>query len=192
MKHKLFVISAPSGAGKTTLVNKTIEELSSVIPIKRVVTYTTKEPRKIEKHKEDYHFLSIREFEQKIKEGFFLEWSKAYDNYYGCPVDILNQLKSSSFVLVVDRLGAQSLKKILSSDVAFFIWIRVHNLEVLKERLINRGTESLSQIERRLEVSAREINREISDPLFECYIYNECFEMAVKDLKEVILEALKE
>ena len=190
IKHKLFVISAPSGAGKTTLVNQLIKEVNLIAPIEKVVTYTTKRPRITETDKKDYHFLSVPEFELKIEENFFLEWSKVYENYYGSPAHILENLQKSSFILIVDRLGAESLKKILNPKSASFIWIRVHNLEILRERLTLRSTENSEQIERRLKISLSEIEQEETNPIFEHHIYNEHFETAVEDLKNLLLSSL--
>ena len=86
---KLFIIPAPSGAGKTSLVTALLERIGQSHSLSRVITYTTKMPRSGDIHGRDYHFLSIDQFEQKIKEDFFLEWSVAYDHYYGSPKNIV-------------------------------------------------------------------------------------------------------
>lgn len=187
MKHKLFVISAPSGAGKTSVVNQVIKELNPVTPIERVITYTTKAPRVTEQNNQDYNFLSVQEFQNKINQGFFIEWSKAYHNYYGSPKYIIDQLNERSYILVVDRLGAESLKKVIDPELVSFIWIKVHDLSVLRERLIKRNTETLDQIEKRIQISFSEIEQELKTPLFDDYIYNVKFDQAVADLKDLIL-----
>ncbi|OGB84274.1 hypothetical protein A3F66_06775 [candidate division TM6 bacterium RIFCSPHIGHO2_12_FULL_32_22] len=189
MKNKLFIISAPSGAGKTTLVTSVIKEVSSITPIQRVVTYTTKEPRHTESSS-DYNFLSIEEFEQRIEENYFLEWSCAYQNYYGSPRYILNKLHESSFILIVDWKGGESLKKVLSPDISVFIWIQVDDLIVLQERLLKRGTESQEQIKKRIEISLKEVEQEKLTPVFSHYIYNVDFDIALQDLKKLIFSSL--
>jgi len=98
---KLFIVSACSGAGKTTLVNAVIENLrKKQVPIERVITYTTKQPRAGEVDGRDYHFVSVEDFQRKIQEGFFIEYSEAYGNYYGSPKSLFekewNELRSAS------------------------------------------------------------------------------------------------
>ncbi len=100
MAGTLFVVSACSGAGKTTLVTRAIKELSISYPISRVITYTTKAPRMTEQNGIDYHFLSVEEFEIRAKNGFFLEWSNQYGNYYGSPHSIINDLPKAISVII--------------------------------------------------------------------------------------------
>ena len=80
MVGKIFVVSAPSGAGKTTLVTELISRYPG--KLERVVTYTTRQPRYNEIDGVDYYFISVKEFEEKIAQGFFIEWSTAYGTYY--------------------------------------------------------------------------------------------------------------
>ena len=189
MKNKIFIISAPSGAGKTTLVTSVIKEVSSITPIQRVVTYTTKEARHTESSS-DYNFLSIEEFEKRIEENYFLEWSRAYQNYYGSPKYILDQLHESSFILIVDWKGGESLKKVLSPDISVFIWIKVDDPLILQDRLLKRGTENSEQIKKRIEVSLKEIEQEKATPIFSNYIYNVDLDEALKELKKLIFSNL--
>src|SRR3990167_6495680 len=103
MIGKIFIISAPSGAGKSTLVAATLANLEKEWPIERVVTYTSKNPRNNEVPGQDYHFIKVDEFERRIKQGFFLEWSNAYGTYYGSPRSIVNQVANGySYIGIID------------------------------------------------------------------------------------------
>jgi hypothetical protein len=89
---KLFILSAPSGGGKTTLANKLVEELGFEYNLSRVITYTSRLPRSTEMPGVDYNFLSKEAFEEKVKEQFFLEWSGVYGNYCGTPSTIIEEV----------------------------------------------------------------------------------------------------
>ena len=109
-RGKLFVVSAPSGAGKTTIVNFIVERYGHYFNLSRVVTYTTKKPHKSEKNGLDYYFVSKEEFEQKAKEDFFIEYSTAYGHYYGSPFHIVHDLDiGKSYILVIDQNGAKNV-----------------------------------------------------------------------------------
>src|SRR6476620_10453002 len=149
MQGKLFVISAPSGAGKTTLVNALLHEVGDSLSLKRVITYTTRSMGLGEEPGVDYHFISVQEFEHKIQQRFFLEWSVVYGTYYGSPASLIAQCKEgSSSILIVDSLGAQTVRAQVPD--AIFIWIYTKGIDVLRERLILRGRDSQEKIEKRL------------------------------------------
>jgi guanylate kinase len=185
MSGKLFVISAPSGAGKTTLVRHTIERLRESHAISRVVTYTTKAPREGEALQGvDYHFLSQADFEKKIGEGFFIEWSCAYGHYYGSPYSLVTRMaEGHSCVLIVDRVGAGRIKEQIPE--AILIWIYTSSLEVLKQRLIKRGGESPEQVERRLELALSEIEQEAIRPSYNFHVLNEEFYESLEKMCEI-------
>ncbi|HEX2977699.1 MAG TPA: guanylate kinase [Candidatus Babeliales bacterium] len=183
---KLFIVSAPSGAGKTTLVNALIKELPIEHAITRLVTYTSKTPRINELHGIDYHFISNQEFEQKIAEQFFLEWSGAYGSYYGTARFLLDQLASgNSFIAVVDRSGAKRLKQEIPQAV--MIWVHTVNVQVLEDRLRVRNTETQEEIERRLALAKKELAEEQENRLYNHHILNDFFEKALKELKDIII-----
>src|SRR5581483_9450453 len=93
MAGKLFIVSACSGAGKTTLVTEVLNRFKNSFEISRCVTYTSKVPRGNEVDGKDYCFLSVQEFEDYINKGFFLEWSHHYGNYYGTSLNLLQDLE---------------------------------------------------------------------------------------------------
>ena len=92
MAGKLFLLSAPSGCGKTMLVTQIINDLQPTCQIKRVITYTSRPVRPRELSGVDYHFLSAQEFQERITQNFFLEWSCAYDHYYGTPRSLISDI----------------------------------------------------------------------------------------------------
>lgn len=153
-KGILFVISAPAGAGKTTLVEMLEREFED---LKRSITYTTRKRRGLERDKIDYHFITREEFEKKIAAKEFLEHAKIYDEYYGTSKkDVESDLrKGKKVVLVIDVQGAMQIKK--GKIPAVFIFIKPPSLKVLKERLEKRSTENVEQIERRLSVASHEM-----------------------------------
>ncbi len=155
-KGKLFVISGPSGVGKTTLASVMFAKLGRTHNLSRVITYTTKPPRVGEQNGVDYHFISVPEFESKLAAGFFIESSKAYGHYYGSPRSIIAELAfGKSFLLVVDKLGAQNIKR--NYQPAILIWITPPSLAELAKRLDCRATDSSIEIEKRLLIAQQEL-----------------------------------
>jgi len=185
-KGKLFLVSACSGAGKTSLVTQLVADVGASCKLERVITYTTKGPRTCEVPGVDYHFLAHKEFEQKLAEGFFLEWSDAYGAYYGSPRHSVEEVESGkgSRVLIIDRVGAEKVLSVVPSAIS--IWLYTSNFEELKNRLISRGADPVDKIESRLEQAKWEIEREIKYPLYNYHILNDNFEVALKELKHII------
>lgn len=189
-KGKLFVISAPSGAGKTTLVGMVCDRLGERYHLEQVVTYATKEPRPGERNGKDYHFVSVEAFKQKIKEGFFIEWSAAYGHYYGSPKHILDDMAlGTSFMLVVDRVGAKAIAHKINQAV--LIWIYTQNVEVLAQRLFARKTENNEQILKRLALAQEELNDERSNAFFLYHVLNDCVQTAAQEIESIIVKELK-
>jgi guanylate kinase len=190
MSGSLFIISAPSGAGKTSLIHAMLDELKSTYAIERAVTYTTKAPRAGEVNGKDYHFVNQEFFEQKIKEGFFLEWSTDYSAYYGTPVDIKKILEGgTSLILIIDRRGTQQILAQIPSARA--IWIYTADLEELKKRLQGRGTEDEGQIAHRFEQAKIEIDLEEKESLYHYHVLNDDFLKAAQRLKDIITNSLE-
>ncbi len=188
MKGKLFIISAPSGAGKTTIVSQLISKVEQ-FNVQRVVTYTSRKPRKGEISGKDYFFVTKNEFEEKINEGFFIEWSGIYGHYYGSPVHILDELISGrSFFLILDIAGVCSVSEKYKNPIS--IWISPPSLEVLEHRLRLRGTDSDQEIKKRLSLAEREMDLELKKPIFDYYITNYQLNLAVNDLQELVLAHL--
>ncbi len=189
MTGRVFVVSAPSGAGKTSLVEAAIPLVRKKYWIEQVITYTSKQPRHTDPKRKDFHFVAKTEFEDLIAKDFFLEWSDAYGAYYGTPRSILDDLaKGRSRILVIDRIGAQQVASKVKDVV--LMWIVVNDTGVLRERLMRRGTESDQQIDSRLNLAQIEIDLEREKPFYTHHITNDMFEAALKDLTSIIIKEL--
>lgn len=187
---KLFVLSAPSGGGKTTITHKIIELMHPDYNLSRVITYTSRTPRSTDKPGIDYHFLSKTEFEEKIERQFFLEWSQDYGNYYGTPADlIINVEQGSSFIAVVDRLGVRSILSKYQHAVA--IWLEPPSLQILEGRLRARKTELEEQIQKRLSLAKQELEEERLVNLYHYRLINDLFDQTVGELHHIIMQELK-
>jgi len=182
---KLFVLSGPSGVGKTTLAGMLFEKFGKSHNLSRVITYTTKSPRVGEQNGIDYFFIPVLEFESKLAAGFFIEHSEAYGNYYGSPKSILLELKQGkSFLLVVDQAGAYSIKKQYAQAV--LIWLTPPSTDELVMRLVNRASDSPADIEKRLAIAADELINEQNQQLFDYVVENNLLSQTVSNLGMII------
>jgi guanylate kinase len=183
MPGNLFVVVAPSGAGKTSLVADLLERDSNV---RLSVSYTTRAPRSGETGGREYHFVTRGEFERMIAARDFLEHADVYGNYYGTSRRVIeSELAGGHDVLLeIDWQGAAQVRKLFPHMVGIFVL--PPSLDELRRRLTARGKDSPEAIERRM-ASARE---EISHVLeFEYIIVNELFETASADLQSVVRAA---
>jgi guanylate kinase len=152
-KGSLFIVSAPAGTGKTTLIRLLTEEFACV---KMSVSFTTRKPRVGEIQGIHYHFISVEEFERKIEQNDFLEHVKLYGDYYGTSKEwVESQLNAGAHVVLnIDTQGALHVKELYP---ATFIFILPPSLAVLRERLVKRKTELENVIEQRLAWAEREM-----------------------------------
>ena len=152
---QLIVVSAPSGAGKDTIVKELVKRNKNFWIS---VSATSRKPRKGEKEGIDYYFLSQKDFKEKIKEGFFLEYTKYADNYYGTPKkyikDHLDQGKD--VILIIEIEGAANVKEMLPESLLIFIM--PPSIKELVRRLKIRGTEDNEKIIKRFHKTYKEIN----------------------------------
>ena len=154
----LFVVSAPSGAGKSTVLNA----LRQTPDFSYSVSYTTRTPRPGEVHGEDYFFVSMEEFQQRLAGGEFLEYAEVHGNYYGTLRSVVvEQLHDGVDVLIdIDVQGARNIRDDSNEEIRNSIadiFIMPPSLEELRRRLIKRGTETPEQIEIRLRNAAAEM-----------------------------------
>lgn len=187
----LFVISAPSGTGKTSLLTHVSARLYSLYnySLKRVITYTSRAVRNGEVPGRDYWFISPRDFETKIADNFFCEWSDFYGTYYGSPYSLLEELShGTSLAIIVDRAGAQRLKAVCPH--AFLIWLEPPHLEELRRRLTLRGQNTPESIAKRLALAAQELAQEKEDPRYDYSLINDDFEQAVQELIKIFTQKL--
>lgn len=176
----LFIVSAPSGAGKTSLCKKVVE----LVPNLRFsVSTTTRPPRKHEKNGIDYYFVSPDEFRRMIEKDQLIEWTTIYGNYYGtakATVEKFQRLKQD-VIFDIDHVGAKRLKKIYGDSITIFILPPSH--EELAERLTQRGTDSEEVIKTRLERAKKEMEQ---SGWYQYRIVNDSFDEAVKQLQDII------
>ena len=180
---RLFVISASSGTGKTTLARELLKEDKNLVPS---ISYTTRAPRPNEHNGEDYYFVSIKEFLEKKRKKGFLEWANVFGKFYGTSKqEVEEHLKRGRDVLLlIDVQGAKKVKKIRRDAV--FIFLAPPSKEELKKRLSKRGTESSKEIQKRLKVATRELV-ELNDPrLCDYRIVNRYILRAREALKGII------
>ncbi|PIP67890.1 MAG: guanylate kinase [Candidatus Omnitrophica bacterium CG_4_9_14_0_2_um_filter_42_8] len=180
-KGTLFIISAPSGSGKTTLCTRLVESVDSLC---RSISMTTRAPRPGEKDGMDYIFIEKPEFLKRQKRKEFLEWAKVFEEYYGTPKKhILHMLKRGSDVLLsIDVQGAMKIKR-LGLD-AVNIFILPPSLAMLKERLVNRSTDSRQAIRQRLNIARKEI---ACSRKYDYIIVNNRLESALDNLRAIII-----
>lgn len=160
-KGVLLVISGPAGSGKTTLCDRLLEEFPSV---RRVVTSTTRAPRRGEQAGVDYHFRTITQFEDMIAAGAFYEWAKVHDRYYGSEREAVLQplRKGEDLLLNIDVQGAASYREAAREDPflaerLLTVFVRPQSIEQIRQRLIGRGTDDEAEIERRLRTAEEEL-----------------------------------
>jgi guanylate kinase len=176
-KDRLFVISAPSAAGKTTIINKLISLLDG--SLHRVITCTTRKPREGEVHNVDYNFLSIDRYKKLLKEGAFIEHATVYGNHYGVLHTDID--KAGLKIISVDSKGIENFKK--AEVKASYILIMPPSLKVLKQRLLKRDTESSEDIDLRMAEAEKELEQA---SLYDHIIINDNLEVAIDAIKTII------
>lgn len=155
-KGTLYIISAPSGAGKTTLCKRVLDAIDDVV---FSVSHTTRKPRNGELDGVHYHFVSVAEFMAMIDMGEFMEWAEVHGNFYGTSVaSVKSELEyGRDVILDIDVQGASQIKKMFPDAVSIFVM--PPSMEELESRLRNRGTDDEEVIQRRLANARSEIKR---------------------------------
>jgi len=185
---KLFIISAPSGAGKTSISKEVINRIGKTFNLSKVVTFTSRPPRDREINGKDYNFLSPEKFQEYAKKGHFLESTQYNHKMYASPASIKDNLENNkSLILVVDKDGAKAASKKIPE--ATTIWITIPRINDLKHRMEKRG-ESQSEIEKRLTLANVEITEESKHHFFKYHVMNEHFDNAVQDVIKIITDEM--
>ncbi len=176
----LFIVSAPSGAGKTSLLKALVETEDQ---IKVSVSHTTRSMRPGERDGEDYHFTSQDAFGELIGQGAFLEHAEVFGNFYGTSESSIRSLLASGLdvILEIDWQGAQQVRKRFSDAVSIFILPPTP--QALQQRLHGRGQDSDEVIQRRLAEARDEMSHY---PEYDYIIVNDQFEVALGELRSVI------
>jgi guanylate kinase len=180
-KGNLYIISAPSGAGKTSLVKKLISKLDSIIVS---VSHTTRQTRQGETHGKDYFFVDVETFRTMQGENAFLECAQVFDNYYGTAQQTVkdNLAQGYDVILEIDWQGAQQVRKLIPDCISIFIL--PPSIEVLRQRLEGRGKDNAEVIERRMHDAVTEMSHY---PEFDYLIVNDEFSEALNALRSIVV-----
>lgn len=181
MKKPVLIISAPSGAGKNTLIDSLLKKRND---LRYSVSSTTRPPRGTEQDGVHYYFLSSQEFEKKIERHEFLEWAQVLQNYYGTEKREIEKIqKQGNFpILDIDVQGALQLKEKFPKQV-ITIFILPPSLQVLRQRLQKRATDSPADIEKRIALAQEEIKQK---DLYDFCVVNDELTAAVNKLNDII------
>lgn len=176
----IFVVSAPSGAGKSSLVKALLELDSHVRPS---ISHTTRAPRGQEKHGREYYFVSAQEFDAMVQAQAFVEWANVHGNRYGTSKKAIEErvAQGGDVVLEIDFQGAMQIRQAFAQAVLIFIL--PPSWEELRSRLERRGEDAPEVIEMRLKNAAQEMAQAHK---FDYVIINELFERALFDLKTIV------
>ncbi|MGL9717358.1 MAG: guanylate kinase [Wolbachia sp.] len=177
----LLVLSSPSGAGKTTILEKLLEQSTDLV---RSISVTTRKPRSGEVNGKDYFFVTEEKFHELCKAGQMLEYAKVFENFYGIPRDFIEQNLSSgiSVLLSIDWQGAFHLFKLMKEKVVS-IFILPPSMEELRLRLQKRNSDSASEIERRLAEAQKEMSKRDK---YDYTIINDDIDKSVEEISSIL------
>ena len=184
MKGKLIIFSAPSGAGKTTIVRHLLEK---DLNLEFSVSATSRSPRYNESHGKDYYFLSEKEFKQKIENNEFLEWEEVYNGiYYGSLKSEVERIRNlgKNVIFDVDVVGGLNIKKFYG-DEALAVFVQPPSVEELRKRLISRSTETEEKIQMRIAKAEHELSFANQ---FDVLITNNDLQQACREAEIIIRE----
>jgi len=186
-KAKIVIISGPSGCGKTTLHKALLASPVLKGKLVKSISATTRGKRPGEREGRDYLFLSTETFEKRIKKGYFLEWERVFDNYYGTPKkQALNLLKKGTNVLLcIDVKGAKTVRQEFPQSLKIFI--KAPSMKILENRLKARGSESKESLGLRLKVARRELKEA---KYYDQVIINADLSKALGALQQVVCKDL--
>lgn len=182
MQNKLIILSAPSGAGKTTIVHELLDRISN---IEFSISATSREKRVTEIHGEDYYFLTTDRFKKGIENNEFAEWEEVYENqFYGTLKTELERIwsKGNHIIFDIDVAGGINLKKKYGKN-ALAVFIQPPSVSALEERLRKRKTESDDKIKQRIQKAQQELN---SAAKFDIIIVNDDLQKAVAETENAV------
>ncbi len=179
---KMFIFTAPSGAGKTTIVRHLLDKFRF---LNFSISATTRNKRLHEQDKVDYYFMTVDEFKQNAANGAFIEWEEVYeDQYYGTLKSEVERIWSSKKHLVfdIDVKGAQNIKRFFG-DKCMSVFVRPPSVDVLIERLVNRNTETSESLQKRISKVRREMEYENT---FDMVLVNDLLEVSFVEAEHIV------
>ena len=180
MNEQIIIISGPSGTGKNTIISALIDK---GFPLEHSVSTTTRTPRSNEIHGKNYYFCDKNEFEEQINKNKFLEYALVLDTYYGTTKDEIHRIQSKGNIpiLDIDIQGHKQIKEKYPEVLSIFVM--PPSLRELQKRLINRKSESSEQIEKRLKLAEKEMQRKQD---YDHIVVNKELEQAIKEVGDTI------
>ena len=185
MKTPLIIVSAPSGAGKSSLCDRALKEIPELVDS---ISFTTRQARAGESQGAPYFFVSSTEFKEKRDQGFFIEWAEVHGNLYGTPRYQLDDAWKAKkhLIMDVDVQGAASLKRLYPTATSIFIL--PPSIESLRHRIITRDQGKTPNLETRLKNAEHEIAQAHH---FDFHVVNDDFEVAYTQFKKIIEELVR-
>ncbi len=180
-KASLFVISGPSGSGKSSLIADVLKDLDN---FEKSISHTTRSIRKGEEDGIQYHFISRSDFEKQIEDGSYLEWAEYSGYYYGTPKKFVDDRLGAGInvMLEIEVQGAMQVKE--SRIHAYYIFIVATTIGELRTRLLKRGTDSHEEIEKRMVIAKEELEYKKH---YDCIIVNNNYNETLQNLKDVLI-----
>lgn len=182
-RGKLLIISAPSGTGKSTIINELIKD--DTLRLEFSISATTRSPREGEIHGVHYYFLTVDDFKQRIAGEEFAEYEEVYEGrFYGTLKSEIERIMAhgNNVVLDIDVKGALNVKRLYGNQ-ALAIFIQPPSIDVLRSRLLGRATDSIEEIDRRVAKAATELSYA---PRFDRIVVNDVLDVAVEDTRTLI------
>lgn len=186
-EKKLIVISAPSGTGKTSIIQEILKLNKDKIIFS--ISATTRKKRLNEIDGVDYYFLSREEFEEKIKKDEFLEWEEIYGNYYGTPKSEIERAKRENkhIIFELDVNGSLKLKKLYPEATTIFI--APPSIEEIEKRLRKRNTETPESFDKRIQRAKMELEKA---SLFDAQVINDTLQKAIQEVNQIIQKIIED
>jgi guanylate kinase len=178
---RIFVVSGPSGSGKSTLLREVREKVPG---LGYSISHTSRPPRGLEKNGVEYHFVSKENFQKMIDNGEFVEWAEVYQDLYGTSVSSLRgQITMGLDVIMdIDVQGARNIKDHFKD--AILIYVLPPSLEILEQRLRERGTDDEKAIRTRINQAGKEIKNCVS---YDYLVFNDQLDQAVEEMKSILI-----
>jgi guanylate kinase len=185
-----LVLCGPSGSGKSTFIKRLMEENKGIFGFS--TSHTTRQPRDGEQNGREYHFVSRDQFQSAVQNNEFIEWAEFSGNLYGTSKSAVTACQTAGRICILD-IDVQGVKQIKSTDLnPRLVFIKPPSMEILKERLVNRGTETEASLQKRLNVAQEEMDFGMEPGNVHIIIVNDEFEIAYKQLADFLADDLQE